>query len=321
MRTNRRHFLLGLGLVLLGGCDMFRSHVRPDSPKPGFTPNAAPPKPEALVNYLQTNSKLVSSVQCNAIDITARQGIQQFGLDGMMVCQKPRNFRLKAKALGKPQVDMGSNPEEFWFWIGQNKPPYVFHCSYQDLETQPNIQLPFPFKPDMLIAALGLAEYEQGKNYDLKVTEKTWELIESTTSTSGKRLYKVIVFNRWITEPPKPQVLAHVLRDEKGVEICSAVITEVKKDQATGAVLPQRVELRWPQEKMEMTMRMRDIQSVQVDEKWGATLFSRQDLARGGYKGFDLARRREDTLGGYTQQGTGIQRTGGPMPGRGGWGQ
>ena len=52
-----------------------------------------------------------------------------------MACQKPRDFRLRAKILGTPAVDLGSNDQEFWYWISKVNPPHVYHCSYENLKT------------------------------------------------------------------------------------------------------------------------------------------------------------------------------------------
>lgn len=310
----RRRTLLGLGLVLLSGCDLFRN-LRRDDPRLMPAPQTAAPPATNLVNYLNENVRKVQAVQ-SKVDIDARQGLKPaIGLDGILVCQKPLNFRLKAKAFGKPAADLGSNSEEFWFWTNQDDPPYVNHCAHQSLG-RAKYELAIPIKPEMMMAALGLAEYDERKDYTVKVKEKTYELIEPTTDPSGKRIFRVTVFNPWQVTAPTPQVIAHVLRDENGKEICAASIKEATVDQGTGAILPKVVILSWPAQKLELTLKLRDIQGVQIDPTRAARMFSRQDLA--GFPSRDLASGRVDSPGGYSQ-GTSIQRTGGQSTGRGGW--
>ena len=41
------------------------------------------------------------------------------GLDALLACQKPRDFRLKGSIGGKQVVDIGSNDDEFWYWISE----------------------------------------------------------------------------------------------------------------------------------------------------------------------------------------------------------
>src|SRR5262245_41675125 len=113
-----------------------------------------PPKAEDLVAYLNDNASRVKAIQSNAVQIDARQGFTGIGADGLLVFEKPRNFRLKAKAVGKDAVDIGSNGDEFWYWMNDPQHPYVNHCSYADL-AKGNVPVPAFFQPDLLIAALG----------------------------------------------------------------------------------------------------------------------------------------------------------------------
>jgi hypothetical protein len=280
-------------------------------------PRWAPPPASQLVDYLNDNARRVQAVRSTEVDINAKKGLMGFGLTGLLVCQKPLNFRLKGNAMSKPVVDLGSNLDEFWFWTSEEKPAYVYHCAHQELG-QAKEQLAIPFKPEMFVAALGLAEYDTGKAYEVKAKNDTLELIEPASDPSGRRIFKVTVFNRSITRAPTPQVIAHVLRDASGKDICSATIKEVVIDPAPPdpsrpAVLPRVVQLSWPAQKLELTMKMRDIQSVQIDPARAGRMFSRQDLA--GNPSYDLGRGRPDAPGGYSQ-GTSIQRTSAPGPGR-----
>jgi hypothetical protein len=94
---------------------------------------------------------------------------------------------------------------------------------------------------------------------------------------------------------------------------------EVTLDPTTNAILPQFVRLTCTdgKTKMEMNMRLRDIQSTRLEPERAARLFSRRDLS--SFPGFDLATQRPDRPDGYSQ-GTSLQRVGGTAPGRnGGW--
>ncbi len=80
----------------------------------------------------------------------------------------------------------------------------------------------------MVVAALGLAEYDPAKKYELKAEKNYIELIESATSPQGQPIQKVTVFNRTEAAPPAPQVIAYVLRDAKGTVICQANVRRVQ---------------------------------------------------------------------------------------------
>jgi hypothetical protein len=290
---------LGLGIALLAtGCNNW-PHLRDQSQTriPAGTPRA----PD-LVAYLNENARHVQAIQCNNVAIDCKQGNQAIGLDGLLVCQKPRNFRLKAKVVGQPAVDIGSNNEEFWYWISKAEPPYVYHCSYQNLATG-QAAMPFPFQPDMIVAALGMAEYDPNARYQLKEYPRVLELIETTRSAQGQPVQKVTVFNRAQVGPGKPQVVAYVLRDERGKLICQAQVHEVQVDRDTQATLPRNVTLTWPEQKIEMKMVLHDVRVVSVDPSRAERLFQRTELTA-NLQSFDLYRR--------TLDGPGLQRASSP---------
>src|SRR5262249_52429035 len=154
--------------------------------------------------------------QCNYVQADAKQGMAGgIGIDGTLVFEKPRNLRFKGKVLGTDGVDIGSNNDEFWYWVSKAPQPYVYHCAYNDL-AKGNVPLDSPFQPEFLIAALGVQEYNPQGKFDVKINRDTVELIEATTSPQGQPMQKVVVFNRAEVLPPAPQVQQLILRDTKG---------------------------------------------------------------------------------------------------------
>jgi hypothetical protein len=301
---------VGLGMALLtpaAGCNLlpiFSPGGRDNIARPVATRT---PDATALVKYMNDNAALVQAVRCNRVAIDCKQGRQSIGLDGLLICQKPKNFRLKAQVLGSPAVDIGSNSEEFWYWIKEGKPPYVFHCSYADLGTG-RVELPFPFQPDMLVAALGIAEYDPAGKYEVRPAPsgKYLELIETTRSSQGEPVHRVTVFASHQVPAGQPQVLAHVLRDSKGKLICQANIHAVQVERTTRVPLPTKVTLEWPAQELKMTLSMSDLQPVNLQPEQSARMFSRGELE---YATFDLARRVVDTP-------DGVRRAGGTLPRR-----
>jgi hypothetical protein len=301
-----RQVTVGLVLwatLLLVGCK-FGDLIRRDQ-EGGKVGDPPPPDAAQLVAYLNDNARRVQAVRSTDIEMDCKQGDQSVGVKGQLVCQKPTNFRLKGVVVGKPAVDIGSNKDEFWYWISQDNPPYVYHCRYDDLKR--GVQLPFPFQPEMVVAALGIAEYDPRKEYKLAVNDKdrTLELSEETVSPQGQPVTRVTVFNRRPAEAGKPQVMAHILRDARGQTLCMARISEVQVNRETGAILPTRLTLSWPAQRMEMTMRMYDLRPYSIDETKAAGLFTRRDLST--LPSFDIAQGRADNPGG-------LQRVGGTTP-------
>jgi hypothetical protein len=285
---------VGVGLLLTAaGCN----HWRP-VPDGGGTPvavTAGKPDAASLVRYLNENADRAQAIQCTRVAMDCKEGNQAVGVDGMLVCKYPRDFRLKGSVLGKPAVDIGSNESEFWYWISEAKPvPYVFHCSYEELG-RGNVRLPFPFQPDMIIAALGIGRYDPNGKYQVVTyrDKNYFELVEDAVSPQGQPVKKVTVFNKNTVSAVRgqPQVIAYVLKDARGAVICQATVQEVQvKDRA---VLPRRVTLNWPAQKMEMKMTLSDVSVVNnLDPARAERLFKRSDLSN--LPSFDLARRTPD---------------------------
>lgn len=283
---------LGLMLALLAACGCHNWPMIRDQTKGPPTWN---PKAEDLVDYLNKNASRVQAIQCNYVQADARQGLAGgIGFDGQLVFEKPRNLRFQAKVLGSPGVDLGSNSEEFWWWISKDPQPYVYHCAYADL-ARGNVPLNFPFQPDFLIAALGVQEYNPQGKYDVKINRDTVELIEATTSTQGQPMQKIVVFNRNEVLVPKPQVQALILRDAKGKDL---LVVQYQDTQYVGdnAILPQRMEITMPQQegKPKLLLKLRDLKAVKLPPEQSARIFSRTDLMA-NKQGFDLARQQPDS--------------------------
>lgn len=297
---------LGLGSLLLGaGCNQFQPLRGAQTAQPVARISTATPNAGQLVDYLNANARLIQSLDCGDLGLDASQGTgihkQGAGLSGWLVCQKPRNFRMGGKVLGNQAVDMGSNGQEFWYWISKAEPPYLFHCSYDDF-AKGQVQMPFPFQPEWVMEALGMAEYGPAENYKVNATQTSLELVEEAKTAQGTAVRKVTVFSRGQAQGTVPQVTAHILQDDKGKEICVAQITEVRQDRATGAIIPHRVRLWWPKEQMELKMKLDGVAvNGAIPEQRAAALFTRPRLR--DVQSYDLAR-------GLDQPAGQVQRTG-----------
>jgi hypothetical protein len=272
MRLSRA--VWALGLSLLAGCAVIKPKhddgAGTGRPPHGQVEEQRPATEADLVRYLNKEARGLQTIYVDDLFIdAAAQGRKAPGVRGWMVCDKPRNFRLQGKVLASDQIDLGSNNERFWFWLKESPDQALVHCSYTDFDK--GVQLPFPFNPDWVIQALGMAEYG-ADDADLKrfrlepvgKTDKTMKLVESTT-LQGKPVQKETIFNRWNAPPGTPQVIAHVLRDERGKVICAATIKEVRESKVMNpetrrpVSYPRKIVLEWPAEQLTMTLMLNDV--------------------------------------------------------------
>lgn len=302
-----RSIIAGASLVVLlfaVGCN-FAPHKRgllDGDAQPAKIPTAMPTV-ENLVRYLNENASYLQPTQaisCTNVMIDVTADGTKVGVNAKMLCQTPRNFLLSGVVLGSPAVDIGSNGKEFWFWSREIKPAYLYHCSYVDLER--GTQVPFPFQPDMVVSALGLAQYDATKPYNLtsSVDEKGHKIIlltEQARSPENKPVQKITVFDYNRASPPQPQVLAHILKDEKGKVICAANVRRAQRLGPSGLIIPQVIDFSWPEQKLRMTMRIENPRISDMPPAKAATTFTRQNLR---YQSFDLGTQALD--------GAGVQR-------------
>ena len=281
--------ILGLtATLLMCGCsDTKWSFLRKDPENVRVAGDT--PKADDLVAYLNQVNQRLTTLECKEVDLDIKSGIQEFGAQGKMVCQKPLNFRLVASVVGNPQADIGSNQNEFWYWIAKNDPPYLVHCSYQDLKTG-NVRIPFPFQPEWALEAMGMAEYKPAQ-YQVVRRGNKFELISDAVS-QGQRVQKVTVFN---SEKSNVQVTDHILRNSAGKVICSAHIKDAQL--INGAVVPRKITFAYPAEKLELSMTLfTSPKQVTVNRELPAEqfgmLFNRPTLA--GIQSYNLARGRDN---------------------------
>ncbi len=305
--------LLGLGLFVLAlGCNPNGrlNILRNDRDKqPPLSPQEVPTV-AALVNYMDENAARIKSLRCSDVGMTVHNGVVAIGAPGQMMCQQPRNFRMKAQGpvLGKEVVDLGSNDQEFWYWISKAEPPRglnvspQYHCSYQALQQGKVRFLPFPFQPDWIMETLGMGQYGPATRYEPQVVvePERLKLVEKTRSPQGQLVRKVTVFNRRKAQGNNPQITDYLLEDESGKVICSAHVTEVQFDKNGGGVVPRRIELSWPEQKLKLGM---VLNNVEINPPVPAGAFVRQTPSN--IPSFDLASGRPDA------QPNSLQRAGG----------
>jgi hypothetical protein len=293
--------LVVLAVLALGstGCEstnwnwLKRDTGRDVAGKPGASPDV-----KGLVDYLNANASRIKSVRAEDVSIDFTQDNQSFGVRGRVYAEKPRNFRMKVTSGGKDEVDIGSNQQEFWFWAARNPDKYQYFCSYKDLnEGKMRMNMPIPIQPEWVMEALGLGPFGPADKYQLepnaRPNDPTLRLVEKARSPQGYPIRKVIVMNRKEVRAPTPQVTAFLLLDDAtGNEICSAHITStmlVPIDRNSGVILPYKMELRMPTQKMSMTLRL---DGMKVNESIVATAFQRQQVM--GAEPFNLATGRTE---------------------------
>ncbi len=294
MRSTIFTICLGIGAVALTGCESTNwNWLKRDTGRDVAAGPGASPTVKGLVDYLNDNARRVNTLRVEDLAVDATLDNQPVGLRGRIFAERPRNFRMKVTFAGKDEVDLGSNTQEFWFWAAKNPDKYQYFCSYRELSEGKVRMMPLPIQPEWVMEALGLGPYGPADKYQLepsKVNDGMLRLVEKAKSPQGYAVRKVIVMNRKEVRAPQPQVTAFLLLDDTtGHEICSAHITATKLDPATGAIVPYKMELRMPTQKMSMVLKL---DGIRINEPIVNTAFVRQQII--GAEPFNLATGRTE---------------------------
>ena len=274
-----RHVLVLLiaGSVLVTGCKSLFNTGESGRNNHFTAPNTAPD----LVVLLNKNAAPIQTIESDNVDITVTQNGQPFGLGGKLALQKDRNFRLIASAMGNTEADLGSNNQEFWFWMKRNDPPDLFFCAYNDLA---QTQVKLPLQPDWIAEALCVqelipSEYQKlespnGIELRKRVTYQGEQLIKGVVvATSGRNAGRVVM---------------HRLMRVNGTnvtEIWRAEIIDYQRPQDIGNyVVPYQVKISCPDQKITIEMKIKNCKVNQLQNN--PALFARPQ----GYRAHDIAK-------------------------------
>lgn len=295
-RAARRRLSLGLlyctSFTLLAGCNLLGPRPeKPDAkPPPVPTGQVGRPTAEQLVGYLNSQAELLQSISTQDLTIDVRSPAANVGLDGgSLLCQKPRYFRLIGKKFGSQEVLVGSNEERFWFYVKRAPQDALFHCAYTDFE-KGAVDLPFPFEPEWVLEALGMAVVTPGPNFKVDEDKATYRLVEETT-LRGQKVRKETEFYKGTARGEQPQVKSRTLYDGQNRVICRATVKTVTRLPVAGrdgrqavVACPQVVKLEWPAQETQLDL---DLGRVKVNERLSMEAFQ---MPRLGSKQIDLAR-------------------------------
>jgi len=284
---------VGLSLLLLTtGCNLFGARPeRPDAKAPAVpTGHFDKPTPDVLVSYLNREAAKLQSIDTRDLTIDVRAQGTSVSLDGTLLCQKPRYFKLVGKKMGSQEVIVGSNEERFWFYVKRDPSDALFHCSYADYD-KGAIELPFPFEPEWVLEAMGMAHLSPDSSFRVDEDRETYRLIETTT-LRGQKVRKVTVFYKGFSRDNQPQVKARMLYDANDRLVCAATIKAVSRfslDQSSRTAYvtcPQEIKLEWPTQQTSLIL---DLGRMRVNGQLAMESFQMPHL---GSRQVDLGRDR-----------------------------
>lgn len=220
-----------------------------------------PPAPQVLMTgssldqviaAVNANAARIQSIQTNnaSIAVPGMPGIPLLG--GKIAAQRPGRFHLVAgTALTGDEVDMGSNDQQFWFWVKRNEPPALFY-SRHDQFAGSAAQRMMPIEPQWLLDAIGFAEFRPGDAHTGPTALGSGRVeIQSVMQTRTGRLTK-----RTVVDATRALVLEQHVYDQQGTLVASAVAKTHKYYDKLNINLPDDVEIRIPASELSLSISM-----------------------------------------------------------------
>lgn len=269
---NATRFLMTTTAVLSVGCASARDRLLgPKAP----TAKAASPNVQAVAKRYNANSSQMQSIKCLDVTIDGKvrdpNGKSQiYTLDASLAFEKPSNFRMTGRLMGRPEVDLGSNKDEIWCWVKRADPGAVYYCKRKDLG---KMQMAIPFQPDWLAEVLGVTEIDPSEWEWGGDKTANYYIYSYQTTPTGERVIKQMVFDPKTDRLGRISLYSAVDRRK----LANAEMVEYYHDSKTGLTCPRVVKLDWPDAGTEMTVRLgrRSIELNSVTADDASSLFTR----------------------------------------------
>jgi hypothetical protein len=218
-----------------------------------------PPSP-TLDQLIQVVNRNNSQIQSFYTDKATISGAGFPSIKANIAYQQTRFFRLHASSgLTGAEVDLGSNPDFFWFWIRRSQPPAIYYCRHDQFATSP-ARYSIPVQPDWLIEALGVTEIDPSLPYQGPFPLQGDRLeLRTIRETPDGPVTKVSIFDAaqgWILEQ-------HIY-NAQGALLASATAGQYRRDPLSNLVMPGVVTINCPSAQFSLRI---DLGPVQINRQ------------------------------------------------------
>lgn len=162
-----------------------------------------------------------------------------FKLNGQLVFEKNKKFRMQVNSTFGFESDVGSNNDEFWFWSKRLNPSALYHTGHEDI---PHTRLKPSFNPIWLENLAGITEIK-GNGIAIRPDGN----LAIQDDINGNR--KITIFDVKLDAP-----VSHYLYDKSGQPLA---VVEIKDFYLIQNVrVPKKIYLSWIKENTNMEWQM-----------------------------------------------------------------
>jgi len=211
---------------------------------------------EEILSYVNQHTAPIQSWRSTSARLNV-SGVP-IPLKAMLAVEQPNHFRLSVSQglSGQSELDLGSNPDELWFWARQMEPKAVMTCRHQEIAAVQD-QLPVPFQPEWLMEVLCVRPLDASDADLMRDPDDphTVKLVSHHTSENGQTIRKIVTIDL-----QKGEVVSHQLYDSDHRLIATAELSDYREFPNTSARLPHDITLRWEQQDMKMHVSLNHVE-------------------------------------------------------------
>jgi len=183
--------------------------------------------------------------------------------DGRLALVRPRDFKLQLARMGTTLADIGSNDDEFWFWV-QGDDKSIYWCNYDELDSTP---LAVTYQPDWIMEALGLKPISAEEAARIKVREGsergTTVLVFPPTRNGGETYTRKMIVSNSTRRIKEHRIYA----GNPETMLAQAEVSRFKEFDAgsseAGAretcYLPESVKLNWKRDQLTLDVVLQEV--------------------------------------------------------------
>ncbi len=302
-----RRLILMTAMALAGSSGCAALGLRPGTPpKPALA--RKPLEAQDFVATYNENAERIKDLQARPSIGVSGQGLRG-RVDGHLALEQPRNFKLVLNHVNSNVADIGSNDQEFWFWVQSKQDKSIYWCDHADRNKSALAQ---SFQPDWIAETMGVRPISSAEAASLTTRDgpepgtTTIVFAGSRNSPLGTREMVVWNHNKRIKDyrlysSDHKTVIAQA--EIKGYKTYTLDSTD-SESLADVCHLPENVRLEWKPEQLTLDVTLKDVRLNLLDPSKSASRFVEPKIP--GYARVNLA----ELAGGRSpESGTTVRRT------------
>jgi hypothetical protein len=286
-----RQVLLAMAALCLGGCVALNRGSLNAKPRPIAERSF---DLDGFIADHNRNAESITSLEAKPT-IGLRSKLRRGQGDGRLAMVRPRNFKLEiySTVANRSLANLGSNDEEFWFWVQSSDDRSIYWCKYSELESS---ALSVAFQPDWIIEAIGLKPISPEEADSIRVERSdvanASALVFPPTKNHGETIQRVMIVSNYTRRIKEHRI--YEIGHQKTVVAQAVVPTyqeiELEKSQSgayQSCYLPQSVKLDWKKDQLSLDVVLQDVKVNQFDEARATAVFVEPVIP--GYERVNLA--------------------------------